>query len=167
LPFPLTGRATEGGGALIGIAAVEIIRIDHREGLVDDPAGGPDGMGGAPGLDPAIRHGEAGGQVVDPLKCVIHLDPIGKPRADPVFEGLGEILPDDEDHPAETRADGIEDGVVENGFAIGAHRVHLLEAPVAGAHTGGGDGEGGLSPGWWYRWWRGGMYWSPGWFPTS
>ena len=57
------------------------------------------------------------------------------------LEDFGKILADDENHARETGANSVEDRVVENGFAIRTHRVHLLETAVAGAHTSGKDEE--------------------------
>jgi len=46
---------------------------------------------------------------------------------------------DNEDDFAETGAEGVEDGIVEDGFAAGADGVDLFEAAVAAAHAGGED----------------------------
>ena len=125
----------------IGIATVEVVGIDHRKRLFHRIACGTNRMGGAPRFFAAFGHGESGGQVAEFLKDIVDLNFIGKPRADSLLEGLCEILADDEDHAAEARADGIEDRIVEHGFTMRAHRVHLFEATVAAAHSGGEDEE--------------------------
>jgi hypothetical protein len=97
----------KGGGPLVGVLAVEIVGIDHGEVFLHRVARGAHGVGGAPGFFAAFRHAESGGQVVELLENVVHLDPVGEARADPLFEGLREILADDENHPAEAGADGV------------------------------------------------------------
>ena len=61
-----------------------------------------------------------------------------------MLECLGEIPADDEDHPAEPGANGIIDRVVEHGLTVGAHRIHLFEAAITAAHSGGKDDKGRL-----------------------
>lgn len=116
----------ESGGLSVGIAPVEVIGIDHREGAVDFMAGGADGVSGAPRFFASFGDGEAFGEVVHFLKGVDDLDEMGKAVADFFFELGGEVLADDKNHLGEAGADGIEDGIIEDGFAMGAHRVNLF-----------------------------------------
>lgn len=131
----------EVGGGLVGVGAVEVVGVDDGEGFVDDVASGADGVGGAPGFFAVGGEGEAVGEVVEFLEGVVDCDFFGEAGADSFFEGFGEVLADDEDDFTEPGANGVEDGVVEDGFAVGAHGVHLFEASVAGAHSGGEDEE--------------------------
>ena len=55
------------------------------------------------------------------------------------LELLEEVLADDIDDPAETGLYGVVDGIVDDGLAIGAQSVHLLEAAIAAAHACGED----------------------------
>ena len=64
------------------IASVKIVSVHDGERLLHHIAGGAQGVGGAPGLFPAFRHGEAFRQVVQRLESVIHLNLAGKTAAD-------------------------------------------------------------------------------------
>ena len=137
-----------GGDFFEGIAAVEVVGIDHEEGFGDDGLGGENGVGGAPGFGAAFGNGEGGGEVVEVLEGVFDVDSVGKAGADLVAELGFEIAADDEDDFAEASADGIEDGVVEDDFTGGAHGVELFEAAVTAAHACGKDEEGGFGHDW-------------------
>lgn len=63
---------------------------------------------------------------------------------DTFAEILLKVWTNDEDYFAEARANRIEDRVVKNGFTRRTHRVDLLKATVAAAHTSGEDEKGGL-----------------------
>ena len=52
-----------------------------------------------------------------------------------VAEVLLEVFADDEDQFAKTGVDGVVDGVVHDGFAVGAETVKLFQAAVTAAHT--------------------------------
>ena len=110
---------------------------------MDDVFGHQDGMGGPPGLDALGIEGEAGR---NPVKFLgdenefegrsvhgLHTRVLG-------FDGgfhIGlEILADDIDHFAKPRLDGVMNGIVDDGFAMGAQTVHLLQAAITAAHTG-------------------------------
>ena len=53
-----------------------------------------------------------------------------------------EGLADDIDDLAEAGFHGVVDGIVDDGFSVGAEAVHLLESAVAAAHAGGQDEKG-------------------------
>ena len=67
-----------------------------------------------------------GGNLVELLKDVLHRNPFFKTRAHHLFEWLLNILADDEHQLAESRTHGVEDRVVDDGFAAGANRLNLL-----------------------------------------
>ena len=71
------------------------------------------------------------GEGVECLKNGVDADAAGVFRGDLRGEGVGEVAADDEDDAAEAGADGVEDGVVEDGLAAGADGVELLEPAVA------------------------------------
>ena len=142
-PLVVLGSGEEGGGLLVGVGAVEVVGVDDREGLAHDPAGGADGVGGSPGLAPALGGGEALREVVEALEGEGGFGFSLELGEDLGAEVVLEVLADDEDDLAEAGADGVVDGVVEDGLAVGAHGVELLEAAVAAAHAGGEDEEGG------------------------
>ena len=123
-------------GALIGVTTVKVIGIDHGKWPADQIASGANRMTGAPRLGATLRNGKASGEIIERLVCVSDFDFSCKTSTDARLECLGKIATNDEDHALETCADGIIDRVVQYGFAIGAHGVHLLQSAVAGTHAG-------------------------------
>ena len=77
-----------------------------------------------------------GGNLVQFLKNVFHRDALFKARADDLLERLLDLLADHEHQLAESRAHGVVDRVIDDGFAARAHRINLLQAAVAAAHAG-------------------------------
>ena len=51
-------------------------------------------------------------------------------------ECLGKVLANDEYHPAKACPNGIEHGIIEDGFPVWPHRVHLFQTAVTAAHSG-------------------------------
>ncbi len=135
----LAGFIRSGGQELGGlhksVRTVKVIRIHYGKGFLHHVAGGTQGVGGAPGLFPAFRHGEAFRQVVQGLESVIHLNLAGKTAADLFLENIFKVTADNEYHFSETGPDGIINRVVKNYFPVGAHRVKLLETAVTAAHA--------------------------------
>ena len=144
-PMPSSApRLDEIGGEFReGVAAVEVVGIDHGEGLVDRLLGGEHGVGGAPRFHAALGNVEAGGQVVERLEGVFDRDMFVEAAADLRLEFLLEVAADDEDDLAEAGALGVEHRVVEHRLAVRAHGIDLFESAVAAAHAGGEDEEGG------------------------
>ncbi len=128
----------EGGGAVV------VVGVDDAERFVDGVAGGPDGVAGAPWFLAGVRGGEACGEVVEVLEDEIDGE-VGFETADDAVAEFGfAFAADDEDDAGEASGEGVEDGVVEEGFAGGAHAVGLFGfAAIAGGHAGGEDEEGG------------------------
>ena len=117
------------------LGAVVVIGVDHRKGAVDEVLGGQHGVAGAPGLDPAFRHGVACGQLFQLLESVFHVHGLGHPVADGGLEGILDLVLDHKDHGLEACAAGIVKGIIHDDLAVGAHRVDLLHAAVTAAHT--------------------------------
>jgi hypothetical protein len=132
------------GQRRVGIAAVEVVGVDDGERRRDDVLGAEDGVGRAPRLFAAGGHGEPRWELIQRLEGEVDRDAAGELGGDALAEILLEVRTDDEDDLAEACADGVEDGVVEDGLAGRTHRVNLLEAAVAATHAGGEDEEGGL-----------------------
>ena len=117
------------------LGAVVVIGVDHRKGAVDEVLGGQHGVAGAPGLDPAFRHGVACGQLFQLLESVFHVHGLGHPVADGGLEGLLDLMLDDKDHGLEACAAGVVERIIHDDLSVGAHRVDLLHAAVTAAHT--------------------------------
>ena len=77
-----------------------------------------------------------GGSASSSLKDIIDGGLFFKPGADSLLECLLDVFADDEHEPAEPGAKGVEDGVIDNGFAVGSDGVNLFEAAVTAAHAG-------------------------------
>ena len=71
------------------------------------------------------------------MENIIDLDFPSEAFADLLSECIRELLPDDEHHTGKTGPDSIKYRVIEHSLAIWPHRVHLLQATVAAAHSGG------------------------------
>ena len=118
-----------------GLRAVIIIGIDDCKGAVDEVLCSQNGVAGAPWLDTALRHGEACGQLIQLLECVVHVHHFGHAVADGLFEGLLDLVLDDEDHGLKACTAGIVEGIIHDDLPVGAYRVDLLHAAVTAAHA--------------------------------
>ncbi len=130
------------GGALVGVVAIKVVRIDHREVFPDQIASSADRVSGAPRFDAAFGNGESRRKVAEILVGVIDLDAISETGSDALLKSVRKVLPNDKDHPAKTGADRVENRVVQHGFAVRAHRVHLFQAAVSAAHASGENEKG-------------------------
>ena len=117
------------------LGAVVVIGVDHRKGAVDEVLGGQHGVAGAPGLDPAFRHGVACGQLFQLLESVFHVHGLGHTVADGGLEGILDLVLDHKDHGLKAGPACIVKGIIHDDLAVGAHRVDLLHAAVTAAHT--------------------------------
>ena len=117
------------------LGAVVVIGVDHRKRAVDEVLGGQHGVAGAPGLDPAFRHGVACGQLFQLLESVFHVHGLGHPVADGGLEGILDLVLDDKDHRLKAGPACIVKGIIHDDLAVGAHRVDLLHTAVTAAHT--------------------------------
>ena len=128
---------------LEALRAVVVVGVDDRKRRVADGLlGHENGMGGAPGLDAALRHGKALGQLFQLLVGVADLEPGAHGTGtDGLFKRLLDLVLDDKDDGLEPGAAGIVQAVVEDGLAGRADGVDLFESAVAAAHTGGHDNE--------------------------
>ena len=139
------GDVEELGEAAERVGAVEIVGVDDGEGAIHDTTGAPDGVASAPGFFATRRRGEPGGQVVGLLEGVADFEARvgGVARSDAGAERFLEVAADYEDDLGKAGLAGVTDGIVEDGLAVRAERVHLLEAAVAAAQAGGEDDESG------------------------
>ncbi len=131
----VTGLSEIGCDPLVGVSSVKIICVDDREGPADRVSRCSDGVGGSPWFFTTFRDAETIGQIVKLLKCVVHFDFTFEPSSYAFSEGLGKVFADDEYDSLEACTDCIIDRIIEHGFAIRAHRVHLFEAAVSAAHA--------------------------------
>jgi hypothetical protein len=124
------------GQQAIADAPIEVVGIDHREGLADCVLGHQDRVAGAPRLGAVRRQREAGRQGIPLLEGVGDGDTPREATADGLAEGGFEVAADDEDDLAEAAADRVEHRVVDDQFATGADRLKLLQAAIAAADAG-------------------------------
>ena len=94
-------------------------------------------MGGAPGLGTSLGDGVPLGQVGQLLEGVLHVDDLGQAVADSGFEGVLDLMLDDENHRLKSCPAGVVDGIVDDELAVVAHGVDLLQTTVTASHTGG------------------------------
>ena len=143
LAFRLFMGAAPVGQNLEGFLSVEVVTVDDGEGFLDHVLGHEHGVRGAPGLHPVFGHGEGRGNLVQFLgnegelqRLAVHGLHAGVFLLYMGFHvGLEEVT-DDIDHLAETGFHGIVDGIVNDGFSVGAQTVHLFESAVTAAHAG-------------------------------
>ena len=140
-------RTAPVAGDAEGLTAVEVVAVDDGEGLLDHAGGHQHGVGGAPGLLAlGVDRQETGGDLVQLLghedklqgASVGALD-VAVFARDRLLELLEEVFADDVNHFAETGLYGVVNGIIDNGFAVGAEAVHLLESAVTATHAGGED----------------------------
>ncbi len=131
------------GQNLEGFLSVEVVTIDDGEGFVDDIGRHEHGVGGAPGLDAGLGHGEPGGNLVEFLgdehklkRLAVHSFHMGIALFHVGFHIGLEGLTDNIYHFAEAGFHGVVNGVVNDGFPVGAQAVHLFETAIAAAHAG-------------------------------
>ena len=98
------------------VTAIEVVSVDHGEGLVDHLCCHHDGVVRTPRLLAALGYSEAFGELVQILEDDLNRDLVLVLRDDLLTELLLEGAADDEDDLAEASADGIEDRVVHDGF---------------------------------------------------
>ena len=121
---------------LVSLGAVEVVGVDHGERLVNGIGGHHHGMVRAPRLHAAFGNRQPLGEVVQLLKDEIDGDaPAEAVGRKDLAELLFKRVADDENHLAETGADGVVDRIVDDGFVVGTDAVHLFERSVAGAHA--------------------------------
>ncbi len=132
---PFLAFAEEVGDALEGVGAVEVVGIDGAEWAFDEVARGADGVGGAEGFG-AVGGADVGGREVGAvLECELDVRPALVFAGDVVAEDLFEVFADDEDDVGEAGLEGVVDGVVHEGFAVGADGFDLFESAEAAAHA--------------------------------
>ena len=118
------------------VAAIEVVGIYDREGLVDGPGTHEYGVVGTPRLGAAFGHGEAFGEGVDRLEYDLygHMTLI---FAEDFIAEIGlEIVADNKYDFAKAGLQGVVDAIVHDGLALWPYAVELFEAAVAAAHAG-------------------------------
>ena len=128
----------------VGLDAVIIIGIDNGERPVNLGRSAQHGMGRAPRLRAARRHGIARRQRVELLIGIAHVERRGHGRADAFTKLLGRVLLDDEHDLAEARAVSVKERIVQQKMAVLVHGRRLLRPSKAAAHAGGHDDQTGL-----------------------
>ena len=118
-----------------GLRAVIIIGIDDCKRAVDEVLCSQNGVAGAPGLDTALRHGKACGQLIQLLEGVFHVHGLGYTLADGCLESILDLMLDNKDHRLKACAAGIVKGIIHDHLTVRPHRVDLLHAAVAAAHA--------------------------------
>ena len=118
-----------------GLRAVIIIGIDDCKRAVDEVLCRQNGVAGAPGLDTALRHGKACGQLIQLLEGVFHVHGLGYTLADGCLESILDLMLDNKDHRLKACAAGIVKGIIHDHLTVRPHRVDLLHAAVAAAHA--------------------------------
>ena len=121
---------------LEALTTIEVVRIDHRKGLVDHLLTHHHGMVGTPGLSPLLGDLVGVGDLVHALEDQLYRDQPVVLGDDLLPKRLLEVPADDEDHLAKSCLDGVIDRVVHNGLPVGAETVDLLQTSIAGAHAG-------------------------------
>ena len=119
----------------VGLPAVVVVGIDHREGLADQLLRRQHRLPGAPGLGAPLGNAESLRHGVQILEGIVHLhiQPAAQ-RLDAITDPLPEIrldvLPDDKDQLVESGGNGIVDGIVHDDLIVQPHRLQLLDAPA-------------------------------------
>ena len=117
------------------MTTIEVIGIDHCEGLLDYLSSHHDCMIRTPRLLTPLGHREALGELVKILEDDLHRDLVLVLRDDLLTELLLEGTTDDEDDLTEARTDGIEDRIVHDRLPRRADTIKLLKTAIAAAHA--------------------------------
>ena len=111
---------------LVALRSIEVVRVDYGKRLLDGVGGHQNRLRCAPGLGAPGWHAESRRNLVQFLEDVVNCDALFKTRAHNLFERLFNILADDKNQLAKSGAHGVEDGIVDDGFAARAYRLNLL-----------------------------------------
>jgi hypothetical protein len=122
--------------------AVKIIGIDRGERLANDVLGHEDRLAGAPRLGAIRRKGKTRRQLAQFLKDIFNGQTLLEPRANGFAEGGLDLVADHEDEFSKPGAYGVEDGIINDGFAVRSDGVNLFEAAVTAAHAGSENEQG-------------------------
>jgi len=133
--------AQEAGHSVEGVGAVVVVGIDDGEGLLYRGAGYQHGVGGAPGFFAEFGIDARRHKAVFFLEHVCYRNAAFEAIADFFFKRGFDVFANNKDYFAEAGADGVVDGILYDGFLVGAYAVYLLEAAIAAAHAGGEDNE--------------------------
>ena len=120
----------DGGGAVI------VVRVQNSKGTVDGILRASDGMGGAPGLCPALRHGKALGELVYLLEHIPHIEEFLHAAAHGLFEIRFNFMLDDEYHLAEAGLPRVIQGIVNDNMTLIVDWGDLLQSAETGTHSG-------------------------------
>ena len=118
-----------------GVAIVEVVAVEHGEGFLDGALAHHDCVVSTPGLGALSRAGEAFGQSIEGLEYEFAGDVAFVLGEHDATEILLEILADNKDEFAEASVDSIVDGVIHNGFTVGAQGVQLLQTAITATHS--------------------------------
>ena len=124
---------------LKGGFSVVIVSIDDYEGRVADLlCSAEDSVAGAPGLGATQGDLVATGELVELLVGIADLH---RAMLQALAHGGHKVLPDgfldNNDCGLEACLVGIKQGIVQNGFALAAYGIDLLQTAVTAAHAGG------------------------------
>ena len=126
----------------VGVDAIVIVGVDDAAGLTDRLRRAQQGVDGTEGLGPLRRQRVKRRQGGEILKGVGHLHGTAVPGG-PLLQIISaqaahqclHLRLDNEHHLAETRPQGVIDGVLHQNLPVGADAVHLLTAAVAGSQA--------------------------------
>ena len=102
---------------LVGVGAVEVVGVDHRERFADDGLRRQRRVTRSPWRPPARGHKKPFRESDKFLPDEGEVDPRSPSRPEPVSEQGFDFAADHEDDAAESGPQGIVDGVIEDGFA--------------------------------------------------
>ena len=118
-----------------GVTVVEIIAVDHTEGLTDSILTHQHSVVCSPRFHTAFGTLEAFGQIIQCLENQFTRDMSFVLADDFVAEILFKILADHKDQFAETGLNGVIDRIVHNRFAVRAQAVQLLQTAITASHA--------------------------------
>ena len=140
----IVGGGEEVAGQPERAGAVVVVGVDGGEVALDGVCGAEHGVGGAPGLHAALRHGKALRQAIQGLVGVHQLGMLRDAVADGGAEVGLHLRLDDAHDAAEARAQRVVDGVIDDRMAAIIHGGDLLAAAEPAAQSGSHDDERGF-----------------------
>ena len=118
------------------VSAVEVVRVDDDEAVVQHFPAAKDCVCGAPGLDTLCRDLIRRNHVVHLLEHVLHLDFTGDAFSDGLVEHFIIFFFNYKDNPVKASLNRIVHGEIDDKFTVLGKGIDLLQSAVTRTHSG-------------------------------
>src|ERR1700749_1959742 len=119
----------------IAVGSIEVVGVDHREGLMNGIGCHQNGVCCAPWLRATRLQNVAGHELSNFLKDILDRDTSFIARSNHFFKRLFDFLADDEYDSVETGTASVINRVVHERLAVWSDGINLLQTAIAAAHA--------------------------------